>query len=264
MRPVSSDRPNSVHDSLRFENQGSVFDARRPSSFVWVDLPPRRTRQALYLWIKGAGDRLAGLILLVLFSPVIAIAALLVRRNSHGPAFYSQVRVGLCGQPFWIYKLRTMYHNCEAGEGAKWCMKGDSRVTPVGRWLRRLHIDELPQLWNVVRGDMSLVGPRPERPEFVVPLDKMIPGYTGRLAVKPGVTGLAQIQRPADTDVESVRKKLVLDLCYVRAIGASLDLRIMMGTVLYLAGVSYAGVGRIMGLPMSLSRSVSMTDTVLE
>jgi lipopolysaccharide/colanic/teichoic acid biosynthesis glycosyltransferase len=221
-------------------------------------------RFGAYLWIKAAFDRTIGLILFVTLLPVMAVAAVLVRRTSSGPALYWQVRVGRAGQTFWIYKLRTMYHNCEAGAGAKWCTKGDTRVTPLGHWLRRLHIDELPQLWNVMRGDMSLVGPRPERPEFVGPLDKIIPGYLGRLAVKPGVTGLAQIQRPADTDVESVRKKLVLDLCYVEEVSASLDLRIMIGTVLYLVGMPYAGVRRVMRLPSGPSDDMAMMDTVLE
>src|SRR5262249_20718427 len=155
-----------------------------------------------------------------------------------GPAIYSQVRLGRGGRPFLIYKLRTMYHKCEAETGPQWCAKGDPRVTPVGRFLRTTHIDELPQLWNVLRGDMSLVGPRPERPEIIDELERHLAGYRNRLSVKPGVTGLAQIQLPSDTTVESVREKLILDLCYVQRFGAWLDFRIQVGTILYLAGVS--------------------------
>jgi lipopolysaccharide/colanic/teichoic acid biosynthesis glycosyltransferase len=185
--------------------------------------------------------------------PVILTIWVIVRATSTGPGFYSQVRVGRGGRNYRIYKIRTMTHNCEAGSGAKWSTKGDSRVTAVGRVLRKLHLDELPQLWNVVRGDMSLVGPRPERPEFVVPLSREIEGYAERHRVRPGVTGLAQIQLPPDSDVESVRKKLVLDRCYVDNGGFWLDLRIMFGTVLYLLGISYANVRWLMRLPNPLT-----------
>jgi lipopolysaccharide/colanic/teichoic acid biosynthesis glycosyltransferase len=260
MRPVYRNDPTPLPDSIAYDN---LAHSNRPLSCQWFEprSAPRGPRR--YLWLKGAVDRAAALVLFLICLPVMAVAALLVRLTSPGPALYSQVRVGRAYRTFWIYKLRTMYHNCEASMGARWCSQGDKRVTSLGRWLRRLHIDELPQLWNVVRGDMSLVGPRPERPEFVSPLEKMIPGYSRRLAVKPGVTGLAQIQRPADTDIDSVRKKLVLDLCYIDRLGASLDLRIMIGTTLYLAGVSYSGVRRIMRLP-GARHDVAMTDTVLE
>jgi len=262
MRPVSRNHSTPLPEPISSEDRSKDLSKRFPS-LQWIELqsPPKRFRA--YLFVKGFLDRSVGLVLFLSFLPVMAVAALLVRWSSKGPALYSQVRVGRAGRSFWIYKLRTMYHNCEAGAGAKWCTKGDTRVTPLGKWLRRLHIDELPQFWNVVRGDMSLVGPRPERPEFVGPLEKMIPGYMHRLAVKPGITGLAQIQRPADTDVESVRKKLALDLCYISRLGASLDLRIVIGTLLYLAGTSYDGVARIMRLPR-VRNDVAMTDTVLE
>jgi lipopolysaccharide/colanic/teichoic acid biosynthesis glycosyltransferase len=263
MRPVSCNQktplPGTISDSDRAQ-----APANKQSTFQWMPMRTPPNRSPAYLWVKAAIDRCVGLVSFLAFLPVMAVAAVLVRLTSNGPAVYSQIRVGRAGQPFWIYKLRTMYHNCEAlSGGAKWSTVGDKRVTPIGKWLRRLHVDELPQLWNVVRGDMSLVGPRPERPEFVGPLDKMIPGYSRRLHVKPGVTGLAQIQRPADTDVESVRQKLKLDICYIERLGASLDARIMMGTLLYLAGVSYADVRRIMRFPVE-RREVAMTDTVLE
>ena len=198
---------------------------------------------------KRACDLAVGLGLSVAALPVILSIWTLVRATSSGPGFYSQVRVGRGGRNYRIYKIRTMTHNCEAGSGAKWATKGDSRVTPVGRVLRKLHLDELPQLWNVLRGDMSLVGPRPERPEFVVPLSAEIEGYPERLRVRPGVTGLAQIQLPADTDVESVRKKLVFDRHYVENAAFWLDLRIVLGTGIYLVGFSYATVRRLLLLP---------------
>jgi lipopolysaccharide/colanic/teichoic acid biosynthesis glycosyltransferase len=184
--------------------------------------------------------------------PVIAVAWFVVRFTSSGPGFYSQIRVGKNGRHYRIYKIRTMYHNCEAGTGAAWCVKADKRVTPVGRILRKLHIDELPQLLNVLRGDMSLVGPRPERPEFVGPLSVAVPGYADRLAVRPGVTGLAQIQLPPDTELESVRKKLVLDQRYVAYCSLWLDFRIILGTAVYLLGFSYPTVRKLFRLPNPL------------
>jgi lipopolysaccharide/colanic/teichoic acid biosynthesis glycosyltransferase len=204
-------------------------------------------------WVKRACDLGIGFALLLPALPVIAAAWVLVRLTSAGPGFYSQVRVGLNGRHYRIYKIRSMAHNCEANSGARWATKNDARVTPVGRVLRKLHIDELPQLFNVLKGDMSLVGPRPERPEFVGPLSAVIPGYAERHRVRPGVTGLAQIQLPPDTDVESVKRKLVLDRCYAQRCGLWVDLRILLGTALYLAGFSYDGVRRVVRLPNPLA-----------
>ncbi len=210
---------------------------------------------------KRACDLGLGLLLLVLALPVIALLWCLVRLTSRGPGFYSQVRVGLLGRHYRIYKIRSMTHNCEAGSGAKWATKGDCRVTPIGRILRKLHLDELPQLWNVIRGDMSLVGPRPERPEFVEPLSRQIVGYEQRHRVRPGVTGLAQIQLPPDSDVESVRRKLVLDRHYVENASPWLDLRLLVGTFVYLFGFSYARVRRMVALPNPLEGLPRKDDT---
>jgi lipopolysaccharide/colanic/teichoic acid biosynthesis glycosyltransferase len=203
--------------------------------------------------LQRACDLLVALALAVVAVPVVVLAWAVVRLTSPGAGFYSQLRVGRDGRTYRIYKIRTMYHNCEAKSGAAWSPKCDPRVTPVGRVLRKLHIDELPQLLNVLRGDMSLVGPRPERPEFVGPLSQAIPGYAERLAVRPGVTGLAQIQLPPDTDVECVRKKLVLDQCYVQTGSFWLDVRILLGTVVYLFGFRYTTVRKVMRLPDPLA-----------
>jgi lipopolysaccharide/colanic/teichoic acid biosynthesis glycosyltransferase len=182
-------------------------------------------------------ETVAALGLLIMTAPVIALAALLVKLTSPGPALYTQTRVGRNGRPFTMYKLRTMYHHCEAVSGPRWSPPADPRVTRLGRVLRRTHLDELPQLWNVLRGEMSLVGPRPERPEFVQGLEKLIPHYTDRLLVRPGMTGLAQVQLPPDSDLDSVRRKLAHDLYYVRSMSPWLDLRILLCTVWYLLAV---------------------------
>ena len=192
---------------------------------------------------KGVLDFVLAAVLAVLAAPLILVSAVLVKLTSRGPVIYTQQRVGLNGRVFTIYKLRTMRHNCEATSGAKWATKGDARVTPLGRFLRATHLDELPQLWNVLKGDMSLVGPRPERPEFVGQLGRQIERYAERLRVRPGVTGLAQVQLPADTDLDSVRRKLAYDLYYVERGGLWLDLRLILSTVL-----------KVLHLPFSVAR----------
>jgi lipopolysaccharide/colanic/teichoic acid biosynthesis glycosyltransferase len=216
----------------------------RPSGgSIWQPL------QCWYLPWKTGIDVAFALVFLILASPIIAVAAVLVRLTSKGPAFYKQLRLGRYGKPFTIYKLRTMRHNCETLTGAQWSRPGDKRITPLGRWLRRSHIDELPQLWNVVRGEMSLIGPRPERPEFLPQLETAIPHYCDRFLVRPGVTGLAQVQLPPDTDIASVRRKLAHDLYYVRGLSPWLDLRILLSTVFYLAGFSVNFLSRFLLVP---------------
>ena len=160
-------------------------------------------------------DRLIAGLLLILFAPVIALGMLAVRLSSRGPALYMQQRVGRGGIVFTIVKLRTMTVNCESLTGPRWAMPGDPRITPLGRLLRALHIDELPQLWNVLRGEMSMVGPRPERPEICRELRNIIISYDVRHAVKPGITGFAQVHLPPDSCVQSVRNKVAYDRYYL-------------------------------------------------
>jgi lipopolysaccharide/colanic/teichoic acid biosynthesis glycosyltransferase len=198
---------------------------------------------------RTATDFLLALALLTVTAPLAGIAMLLIKLTSRGPVLYSQLRVGQCGAPFTLYKIRTMIHECESLTGPRWSTAGDARVTYVGRWLRRLHVDELPQLWNVLRGDMSLIGPRPERPEFVPGLEKDIPHYRERLQVRPGLTGLAQVQLPPDTDLESVRLKLAYDLYSLRHASWWLHLRICLATTLHLGGASFALITRVFGFP---------------
>src|SRR4051812_6541463 len=190
-----------------------------------------------YVSVKTLFDFGAALTLLVLTAPLIVLAMALVKLTSRGPALYAQTRLGKYGQPFTLYKIRTMTHDCESLTGPCWSLPGDSRVTIVGRWLRRTHLDELPQLWNVLTGDMSLVGPRPERPEFLPKLEQVIPHYRRRLQVRPGVTGLAQVQLPPDTDLASVEIKTAYDLSYVRTLGFGLDMRLCWATFFKMLGL---------------------------
>jgi len=192
---------------------------------------PAVPKHTLYLAARSLAERAAALVLLLIFAPLILVAAALVVLTSRGPAFYCQTRLGLRGRKFKVYKLRSMVQNAEAKTGATWCQVNDVRITPIGRLLRETHIDELPQLINVVLGEMSLVGPRPERPELASTLERQLPGFSERLNLRPGITGFAQLRLPPDTDLESVRRKLAYDLYYVRNANAWLDLRILLLTL---------------------------------
>ena len=164
-------------------------------------------------------------------APVLLGLAALVRMTSPGPAFYHQTRVGLRGQLFRVHKIRTMRVDAEAGTGPTWAQPGDTRTTTVGRWLRRSRLDELPQLWNVLIGEMSLVGPRPERPEFVAGLQATLPFYGERHAVRPGLTGWAQVRYTYAASVEDAAQKLQYDLYYVKNLSIALDLIILVETL---------------------------------
>jgi lipopolysaccharide/colanic/teichoic acid biosynthesis glycosyltransferase len=202
-----------------------------------------------YLRVRSTLEFLAALCLLVLTAPLVLLAALAVKATSRGPVFYAQVRLGRGGRPYTMYKIRSMYHDSERLSGPCWSTDRDPRVTPVGRVLRLTHVDELPQLWNVLRGEMSLIGPRPERPEFVPHLERAVPRYRERLRVRPGLTGLAQVQLPADSDLESVRRKLAYDLYYIEAVGAWLDLRILVSTALKMVGVPFPVLRKTFAMP---------------
>jgi sugar transferase (PEP-CTERM system associated) len=163
--------------------------------------------------------------------PVMAVVAALVKLTSKGPVIYRQRRVGLLGREFHVYKFRSMYADAEANTGAVWASKNDPRITPLGRWLRRLRLDELPQFFNVLKGDMALVGPRPERPEFVQTLSEQIPFYQHRHCVKPGVTGWAQINHKYGDTIEDTITKLEYDLYYIKNLSPALDALIMFHTL---------------------------------
>lgn len=180
--------------------------------------------------IKRASDIFFSLLLLVLFMPVLIVTALLVKLESPGPVFYLQTRVGKDGKPFKLYKFRSMRSDAEK-DGAVWARKNDDRVTRVGRIIRKIRIDEIPQAINVLRGEMSFVGPRPERPEFVEMLSKEIDLYEERHRVKPGITGWAQVRYPYGASVEDAREKLKYDLFYMKNYSAVFDISIILQTV---------------------------------
>ena len=208
-------------------------------------------RRRWYLPLKHAVEFLLSLLLLVLLSPIIALAAVAIKLSSPGPIFYSQTRLGKDHRPFKVLKLRTMIHNAEALTGPVWSSSTDSRVTWVGKLLRKTHIDEFPQLINILDGSMSLIGPRPERPEFVSKLDWQIPHYRDRLNVRPGITGLAQLRLPPDSHVMSVRAKLAHDLYYIHHMSPWLDLRIFFFTGWRFAQELLQLAWRVVALPQS-------------
>ena len=214
---------------MQVEEVGSLYEVAysrvctkelRPSQLIFSNaLDPGRGSvmfQDLYSLLITAGA-------LVVAIPLMLIAGLLVKLTSKGPILYRQTRVGLNGAPFVLYKLRSMRQDAEENTGAVWAVKDDPRVTPLGRWLRRLRIDEMPQLFNVLRGDMSIVGPRPERPEFVRTLCEKIPFYQQRHCVKPGITGWAQINHKYGDTLEDTITKLEYDLYYIKNLSPSLD-----------------------------------------
>ena len=180
--------------------------------------------------IKRLGDLLVAALLLVTSAPVVALAAALIKLEDGGPVVFSQIRTGIYGESFRLSKLRSMRIDAER-HGARWASRGDPRITRVGYWLRRLRIDELPQHWNVIKGDMSLIGPRPERPEFEDELEAKIPHYRIRHWIRPGLSGWAQVCHPYGASVDDSRSKLSYDLYYLRNFSLALDLLILLKTI---------------------------------
>ena len=227
-----------------------------PRSFQAESFGPDDTRSQVitiqptgYLQRHGWMSRVIAFCLLVLSLPVIALLVVIVRTTSRGPGLYRQVRVGKDGKIFVMYKVRSMVADAEVGTGPVWTQgTNDPRITTIGWLLRKSHLDELPQLLNVVRGEMALFGPRPERPELVHVLAESIPSYWNRLSVLPGITGLAQINLPPDTDLESVRRKLSLDLEYIRTASLSMEIRMFIWTGLRLIAVPASLATRLTNL----------------
>lgn len=188
---------------------------------------------------KRTMDILTASVALILLSPLCIIVALLIKLTSKGPIFYTQVRSGKDGKPFNIYKFRTMRVDAEKETGPVWAKLKDNRITPLGQFLRKSRIDEIPQFINVLQGDMSVIGPRPERPMFVEKLQSQVIDYSKRLAVKPGITGLAQVYHRYDENITDVRKKVKYDVLYIKKMCFWTDLRIMVRT----CGVILTGFG---------------------
>ena len=180
--------------------------------------------------LKRALDVLISLVLLVPALPIMLLAAVIIRLESPGPVIYSQKRVGLHEREFTVYKFRSMRQDAEK-DGAVWAQKNDNRVTPFGRFMRKVRIDELPQIWNILNGDMSFIGPRPERMTFVRQLEKHIPYYNLRHTVKPGLTGWAQVCYPYGASEDDARRKLEYDLYYIKNMSILLDIKIILKTI---------------------------------
>lgn len=244
----------------------TVIDLDADPTLTWLSrydkrgpIPNERYLSPLTRRAIRAFDVLASGLALLLLSPVFLILAIIIKLESPGPVIYRQLRTGLNlrtndrrrntnirvieerrrldrrrapvpGRPFEIYKFRSMVTDAEKN-GIQLAKKNDARVTRLGKLMRRTRIDELPQFWNVLRGDMSIVGPRPERPEIIAYLAEQIPGYTDRLGVKPGITGLAQIRNGYDTDLEHIRRKITLDRYYIQKCSLVNDLKIILRTL---------------------------------
>jgi sugar transferase (PEP-CTERM system associated) len=225
-------------DGVAFDHLASLYEKYtgkiavenlRPS---WLIFSDGFRKSWLLTMNKRAIDVAAAVAGLVIGAPLMALVALAVKMTSAGPVLYHQTRVGLNGVHFTVHKFRTMRQDAEAATGPVWAAKdGDPRVTPIGRFLRRTRLDELPQLWNVLIGEMSLVGPRPERPEFVGELTKQIPYYRQRHFVRPGVTGWAQVRYTYGASVEDALQKLQYDLYYIKNLSVPLDLFIILQTI---------------------------------
>jgi sugar transferase (PEP-CTERM system associated) len=220
---------NDISSFLERETGRVDLDSLNPSWLIFSDGFSAGRR--LSAGGKRLFDVLVSATLLIAFAPIILFAALLVKLESKGPAFFRQRRVGLYGEPFEILKIRSMRQDAEVGGKAVWAQKDDPRVTRVGAIIRKLRIDELPQAWTVLKGEMSFVGPRPERPQFVSDLEARLPFYAERHVVKPGITGWAQINFPYGASVEDARQKLEYDLYYAKNYTPFLDLLILLQTV---------------------------------
>jgi len=189
-----------------------------------------RFAQKSFEKFKRISDLFLSVLGLTIASPILILAAIMIKLTSKGPVIYKQDRIGKNSQIFKIYKLRTMALDAERQTGAVWARENDPRITPIGRILRKAHIDEIPQLFNVLKGEMSIVGPRPERPEMVRDLKKLITDYEKRLKVLPGITGLAQVYHKYDETIADVRKKIKYDLLYIKRMCWLVEIRILAQT----------------------------------
>lgn len=225
-------------DGVTFDHLPSVYEEYtgkiavenlRPS---WLIFSSGFRKSRMLAAMKRTIDVLGAVVGSMVAAPLFVLVAMAVKLTSPGPVFYHQRRVGLRGHIFWVHKFRSMRVDAEALTGAVWARpEGDPRVTPVGRFLRKSRLDELPQLWNILKGEMSFVGPRPERPEFVTDLTKVIPYYGQRHIIRPGLTGWAQVCYTYGASTEDALQKLQFDLYYIKNLSLSLDLYILFETV---------------------------------
>jgi sugar transferase (PEP-CTERM system associated) len=214
--------------ALRERLYGKIqLEGLRPSNFLYsegfrINATQQFIRQVVSIVVAAIG--------LLIFLPFFPLVVLAVKLSSKGPVFFRQTRVGMGGRNFEVIKFRTMFTDAESG-GAKWATKNDPRVTKVGKFLRKTRIDEIPQLWNVLRGDMGFVGPRPERPEFVAWLSEELPFYYLRTLIRPGLTGWAQVRYQYGATLAETKEKLEYDLYYIKHMSLGLDLLIMFETI---------------------------------
>ena len=220
---------NEISSFLERETGRVDLDSVNPSWLIFSD--GFSSGRRLSGIAKRVFDIIASLVLLGLTAPLIVVFAIIVKLESKGPAFYRQQRVGLYGQPFDVFKLRSMRSDAEVEGKAVWASKDDPRITRVGKFIRLVRIDELPQTWCVLKGQMSFVGPRPERPEFVADLEQQMPYYAERHMVKPGITGWAQINYPYGASIDDARHKLEYDLYYAKNYTPFLDILILLQTL---------------------------------
>lgn len=220
---------NEISTFLERETGRVDLDSVNPSWLIFSDgFSSGRMVSSAFKRLFDIG---ASSLLLILTLPLVLVTAIAIRLESKGPAFYRQRRVGLYGVGFDVIKLRSMRQDAEAGGKAVWAEKDDPRITRIGRIIRKLRIDELPQCWSVLKGEMSFVGPRPERPQFVEDLEQKLPYYAERHMVKPGITGWAQINYPYGASIEDSRQKLEYDLFYAKNYSPFLDLLILLQTI---------------------------------
>lgn len=212
-----------------------VLDQLLPDEYIELPRVRRVAGGIGYRFVKRAFDVVACSAALVVLAVPMAVIAWKVKRESPGPAFYAQTREGRDGRPFKLYKFRSMYADAEA-RGARWAADDDPRITPLGKRLRSSRLDEIPQFWNVVKGDMSLVGPRPERPAFCREFEKHIGGWSQRTMVRPGITGYAQVNGGYEL---LPKEKARLDIEYIESRSVAMDLRVMLSTL----GVLKTGEG---------------------
>ena len=210
-----------VKKNWNFSYINNIFKGHKKDSLY------KYLKEKCYHLTKPIYDIFISFILLLFAIPIFVISAPIIKLTSKGPVFYTQVRVGKNGRLFRIIKLRSMFEDSENKDGAVWAKNNDNRVTTFGRFLRKTHMDELPQIINVIKGDMSIIGPRPERPEFVNRFIKEIPGYRKRLAIKPGITGMAQCYYKYDENIQDVCRKLRYDMLYLDKMCWILDLKIV-------------------------------------